>query len=258
MPTPFSGMDPYVERGNLWPNVHSSLIVALRDELAPRLRPRYYVAVEERSVRLGIDDVAFAVRPDLAVVQSSSTQFSFQAITQEASNVVTVELPMSDEVRETYLAIYDLSNERVVTVVEVLSPTNKTNGLGRRQYEQKRLELLGTLTHLVEIDLLRGGPPMPMRGSVVPSDYRILVSRAERRPQADLLPFSIRQPIPTLRFPLQAGDDEPEVDLNHLVHALYDRAGYDLRIDYKNEPEPPLVGDDTRWAEALLHTAGLR
>ena len=99
---------------------------------------------------------------------------------------------------------------------------------------------------------------MPMRGYHGPSDSRLLVSRAERRPHADLLPFSIRQPIPAFRLPLAPGDDEPEVDLNRLLHDLYDRAGYDLRIDYCAEADPPLMGGDAAWADALMRAAGLR
>jgi hypothetical protein len=250
-------MDPYLERASLWPNVHNSLIIALRDELAPMLRPRYYVAVEERTVRLGLDNLLFAARLDVAVVRSPSRVAEAPA-TYEPSGIVTVELPLPDEVHEVYLEIHDVGPDRVVTVFEILSPTNKEPGEGRRQYEQKRLALLGTLTHLVEIDLLRSGHPMPMRGYIGQSDYRILVSRAERRPRADLLPFGLRQPIPAFQLPLLAGDAEPEVDLNRLLHALYDRAGYDLRIDYRAEADPPLAEADMAWADALLRGAGLR
>ncbi len=172
--------------------------------------------------------------------------------------LVTVELPMPDEVRETYLEIRSAAEDRVITVLEVLSPSNKRPGEGREQYLRKRLNILGTLTHLVEIDLLRGGQPMPMSGYPGTGDYRILLSRAERRPRADLLAWSLRQPIPVFHLPLQPEDSEPEVDLNRLLHALYDRAGYDLRIPYGDEPEPPLVGDDLGWADAVLREAGLR
>jgi hypothetical protein len=146
----------------------------------------------------------------------------------------------------------------VITVLEVLSPTSKRPGEGRDLYERKRLTLLGTLTHLVEIDLLRAGLSMTMWGNGTQADYRILVSRSLQRPRADLMPFSVRQPIPEFRLPLQAGDEEPVVDLNWLLHDLYDRAGYDLQINYRAEAEPPLAGDDAAWADALLRAVGLR
>lgn len=259
MSTPFPGMDPYLERADLWPNVHTSLIVAIRDDLAPRLRPRYYVAVEERTVRLGPDDLTFAVRPHVAVAHSLPPAGEQRAHPAGgAPGVITVELPLPEELRETYLEIRETGGDRVVTVVGILSPTNKGLGDGRRQYEQKCLGILGTLTHLVEIDLLRAGQVPPMRGYAGQGDYRLLISRAEHRPRATLLPFGVRQPIPAFRLPLQAGDEEPEVDLTRLLHLLYGRAGYDLRLDYRDEAEPPPEGEDAEWADALLRAAGLR
>lgn len=259
MSTPFPGMDPYLERPDLWPNVHNSLIIAIRDELAPRLRPRYYIAVAERTVRPAPDELAFVARPDVAVV-STSVPAPEQATARESdrTGVVTVELPMPDDIREIWLEVRETATNRVITVLEILSPTNKLAGEGRRQYEYKRLSLLGTRTHLVEVDLLRAGEPMPMWGYTQPTDYRILVSRAERRPRADLFPFSVRQPIPVFRLPLQQADEEPEVELNRLLHELYDRAGYDLRIDYRGDPVPPLAEADASWADALLRAAGRR
>lgn len=249
-------MDPYLEQPALWPNVHSSLIVAIRDELAPRLRPRYYVAVEERMVGVGPDDLLFAVRPDAAVVGSPAPDAGGTSARGDVGRVVTVALPMAEQVRETYLAIREARGDQVITVLEILSPTNKLPGEGRRQYEQKRLALLGTRTHLVEIDLLRSGEPMPMLGYSGHSDYRVLVSRAEKRPLADLWPFSVREPIPSFHVPLQPTDDEPSLDLNRLLHDLYDRAGYDLRIDYSGAAAPPLSGEDAAWAAALLRVGG--
>lgn len=244
-------MDPYLEQPSLGPNVHSSLIIAIRDDLAPILRPRYYVAVEERMVSLEPDDLLFAVRPDIAVVSSQVAEDTGATARENVGRIVTAALPMSEQVRETYLEIRAGHGNQVVTVLEILSPTNKLPGEGRRQYEQKRLGLLATQTHLVEIDLLRAGQPMPMPGYAGRSDYRILISRAEKRPLADLLPFSVREPIPTFHVPLQPDDEEPELDLNRLLHALYDRAGYDLRIDYAAAPEPPLLDEDATWAAGL-------
>ena len=90
------------------------------------------------------------------------------------------------------------------------------------------------------------------------SHYRILISRAEQRPRAVLLPFNVRHPIPSFRLPLQPGDDEPLVDVNHLLHLLYDRAGYDLRINYRVDADAPLAEADAVWADALLRAAGWR
>lgn len=255
MPTPFPGMDPYLEHHTLWPNVHSSLIVALRDDLAPRLRPRYYVAVEERTILSGPDDVTFALRPDAAVIEPQPLHEAV-AVYEAVTHRRTVLVPLPDEIRETYLEIRSVAEDRVVTVVELLSPTNKRPGESCRRYEEKHLAIFGSRTHLVEIDLLRAGEPLPMDGCPPDVAYRILISRAKRRPQADLLVFGVREPIPDFRLPLLPNDDEPTVALNRLLHALYDRAGFDLRIDYTQPPEPPLPEADAAWAADLLRSVG--
>lgn len=258
MPTPFPGMDPYLERPALWPDVHNRLIVALADDLAPRLRPRYVIAVEERVYHYQPAALTFAGRPDLTVARLNEPAARCRASpAPRSAGVAVVELPMPDLAREAYLEVRG-RDERVVTVLEILSPANKVPGEGRELYERKRRRVLDSLTNLVEIDLLRGGQPMAMSGDGQPSHYRILVSRGHARPWADLYYFGVRDSIPAFPLPLQAGEEEPAVALEDLLHALYDRAGYDLRIDYRGEPEPPLDAEDAAWAAALLHEAGLR
>jgi hypothetical protein len=151
-----------------------------------------------------------------------------------------------------------VGTDYVITVLEVLSPTNKRPGRGRRLYEDKRMEVLTTRSHLVEIDLIRSGEPMPLIDNGRVSDYRILVSRGDRRPNAILYPFGVRQPIPAFPLPLKANDQEPMVDIGQLLHDLYDQASYDLRIDYTGDPDPPLLSVDAAWADRLLHQQGLR
>jgi hypothetical protein len=256
MPTPFPGMDPYLERAELWPGIHNRLIASVADALGPLLLPRYFVSVEERTYTVAPDDLVFAGRPDMAVVdlRGDTTEHALDSASEGA---VLVEVPRLDEVRETFLEIRSTANERVVTVLEILSPSNKRPGAGREQYVAKRLDIFSSWTSLVEIDLLRAGEPMPVFGWSGQSDYRILVSRG-RRTRATLLPFGVRRPIPRFVLPLLKGDDEPTVDLGALLHALYDRAGYNLRIDYRGEADPPLADADAAWADELLRSAGLR
>ncbi|MBC8077638.1 MAG: DUF4058 family protein [Chloroflexales bacterium] len=257
MPTPFPGVDPYLERPSLWPDVHNRLLVLLAEQLTPVLRPRYYAAIEERTYLVEPAELVLVGRADVAVVEPMQ-----QALVEHAQQphhaLSTVEVPMPDEVVETFLEVREVGSGRVITLVEVLSPSNKRPGDGRDQYERKRLRVLGSQTHLVEIDLLRGGPPLPLRGAIAASHYRILVSRADQRPRAALLSWSVRVKSPPFVLPLQSGDAEPSIDATGLLHGLYDRAGYDLRIDYREEPEPPLAGEDAAWADALLRAAGLR
>ena len=254
MPTPFPGMDPYLEQPAIWPDLHNSLIVALRDDLAPRLRPRYYVSIEERTYTVEPGDLLLTGRADVAIVGPAR---SAPAPERAESGGVMVLVEMPDQTRETYLEVRSATGE-VITLVEILSPTNKRPGEGRGLYLRKRRSVLDTFTHLVEIDLLRAGEPMPVRGWAGQSDYRMLISRGNRRPRALLLPFDVRQAIPSFVLPLQPNDTEPTVDLGQLLHALYDRSGYDLRLNYRAEADPPLIGDDAVWAAGVLHEAGLR
>lgn len=132
-------------------------------------------------------------------------------------------------------------------------------GEGRRHYERKRLEIFGTLTHFIEIALLRAGQPLPVRNPSQQVGYHILISRASQRPKAELFTFGIQQAIPDFYLPLQAGDNEPLVALNQILHALYDRAGYDLRIDYTKAPPPPTLSlADAAWLETHLKAVGMR
>ena len=258
MATPFPGMDPYLERSDVWPDVHNRLIVALADYLAPRVRPRYYVSIEQRAYKQEPGGLSFLGRPDVAVVAEPAVAYQVAPTTDlRPVSTITVELPIPDILRETYLDVKDSDGE-IITCLEILSPANKVPGRGRSMYEHKRRWVLESRTHLVEIDLLRGGLPMAAAGNGHGMHYRILVSREERRPKADLLPFTVRHPIPDFVLPLQRGDEDVTVPLNTIFHDLYDRAGYDLRVDYRSDPAPPLEGDDTAWADALLCEAGLR
>jgi len=257
VPSPFPGMDPYLEHPMLWSGVHNGLIAALQLSLAPQLRPRYYVAIEERLYITEPDQRVFVGRPDLAVVSQSAAE-STPKPSPSAASALSVQVPLPDEVRETYLEVRDTGTDYVVTVVEILSPTNKRRGRGRRIYEDKRMEVLASRTHLVEIDLIRAGEPMPVAGNGSASDYRILVSRGDCRPNATLYAFGVRQSIPPFALPLKPHDQEPTVDLGLILQDLYDRASYDLRLDYRGEPHPPLPPAEVAWADQLLRRRGLR
>ena len=154
--------------------------------------------------------------------------------------------------RETYLEVRGVAEGDVVTVIEVLSPTNKRPGTGRRLYLDKRVTVLATGTSLVEIDLLRGGDRMPTLGPPIAGDYRLLVSRGWRRPRAEVIAFGLRDRLPAFTVPLRRGEEEPRIDLARVLHALYDRASYDLRIDYRRPAVPPLGADDAAWAAPHL------
>jgi len=252
MKSPFPGMDPYLEHPSLWPDVHNRLIAALADDLSVRVAPRYYVGLERRTYLLKADDMVFIGRPDIAVATTPGVSvFASQPATTSVT-VLEVDVPMQDEVSENFLEIHEVKTGKLITILELLSPVNKLHKQGREEYERKRGYVFRSWTNLVEIDLLRAGDPMPVIGAQVQSDYRILVSRGIQRPRAWLIAFTLRQPIPAFTLPLLPGDDEPEVVLNRILHALYQRARFDLRLDYTQAPIPPLAEANAAWARELI------
>lgn len=248
-------MDPYLEHPGLWPDVHNSLIAAVRETLAPLVAPRYYIGLERRSYQLKPDDLVFIGRPDLAVVKRD--QAPLRGARQPAGvAVLEVDVPMGDEVGEYFLEVREVPSGQLVTVVEMLSPVNKL-GSGRLEYLAKRHHIFRSRTNLVEIDLLRAGEPMPVLGAAARQDYAILVSRGVERPHAQLYTFGVRQPIPAFQLPLLPGEDGPAVELNAILHALYERTRFDLVLDYSRPAVPPLPDVDAGWARALIeNTAG--
>ncbi len=242
MHSPFPGMNPYLENPELWPEVHSRLIVAIADALAPHLLPKYRVAIEKRVYQMTDEDSVLVGIPDVVVGRNLNTekQQTNIAVASPRAKPVTVTVPIPEEVREGYLEVREVGTGEVVTVIEVLSPKNKRSGEGRNAYESKRQHVLGSSSHLVEIDLLRRGQPMPILSNNIQASYGILVSRSNYRPTVELYPFELQEPIPTFLLPLRRGDTEPSVDLQALLHGVYDRAGFDLAIDYTREPVPSL------------------
>ncbi|MGL5064448.1 MAG: DUF4058 family protein [Microcoleus sp.] len=261
MPNPFPGMNPYLENPELWPQVHHLLISIIFESLVPQLLPRYIVDIEKRIYQLRGEDSVLVGIPDVTVqrspVQTNPTASNI-AVAAPPAAALRVRVPMPVEFREGYLEVRDTETREVVTVIEVLSPANKRPGKGREMYEAKRDKIFGSRTHLVEIDFLRSYQPMPVLGNDIEASYRILVSRGNRRPLADLYVFNLPDPIPAFPLPLRGEDAEPIVDLQALLNAVYDRAAYDFRIDYTAQPVPPLSETDVIWADALLRERGLK
>ncbi|NES20333.1 MAG: DUF4058 family protein [Symploca sp. SIO3E6] len=243
----FPGMNPYLEHPSLWAEVHSWLIVQLARFLNPSLIPKYRAAVEKR---VYLDSLLVGI-PDTSVFSGKAeTEPKPGVTTQVLSKPVRVTVPLTEEITERYLEIREVKTGRVVTVVEVLSPKNKRGGKGREQYLTKRQKVLHSATHLVEIDLLRTGNCMPMV-EVIPSNYRILVSRANLRPEAELYPFNVRESIPQFLLPLQPRDQEPVVNLPEVLRQVYQEAALDFAIDYSVQPVPALSDSDFQWVQAL-------
>ncbi|MFB2973090.1 DUF4058 family protein [Aerosakkonema sp. BLCC-F183] len=267
MPSPFPGMNPYLENPELWSEVHHRLITAIAIAIAPDLRPKYRVAIEKRTYLSDIEDSVLVGIPDVGVYakRTAATPTRISSTDASRSNVAlaspteatAVTIPLPEEVRESYLAIKEGKTGTVVTVVEILSPKNKRDKEGRKAYETKRQQVLASLTNLVEIDLLRSGKPMRIIEKIQ-SDYRILISRSNRRPTASLYAFNLRDAIPSFHLPLESGESEPLVELQSLLNNIYDEASFDMAIDYDRQPVPQLKPEDAVWVDELLRTQKLR
>ncbi|MBD2210283.1 DUF4058 family protein [Nostoc linckia FACHB-104] len=260
MNSPFPGMNPYLENPVFWAEVHHRLITALADTIEENIPPQYRVAIEQRTYLSDDSDSVLVGIPDVSIFsqQTSQQQYSSTVTQTATSEGITVMIPVPEYSRESYLEVREVSTGFVVTSIEVLSPKNKRTGEGRKAYETKRKQVLASLSHLVEIDLLRSGKPMSILGEVPVTDYQILISRSETRPQAKLYGFSIRERIPVFSLPLQSEDTEPILDLQSLLNGIYNRARYHLAIDYHQEPVPSLKPEDAAWADTLLRQQGIR
>ena len=262
MPSPFPGMNPYLEDSTFWSEFHSRLIVEISNALIPSLRPKYYIGVETRTytdeggeeLLVGIPD-AIVLPSTQMNAQSTSSELETSGTSEIAvkSRPTRIQLPVPIEVKERYLEVREAGTNTVITTIEVLSPKNKRKGDGRTAYEQKRRRVLGSLSHLVEIDLLRANSPMPMIGMLEPMDYRIVVSRSSSRPAADLYGFSVREAIPDFPLPLKPDDVELRVDLQAIVDRVYDFGSYEMRIDYRRPVPPPALSKaNQQWVDELL------
>ena len=242
----FPGMNPYLESPYRWSEIHTWLIVELARTLNPHLKPKYRAAVETRvytdSVLVGVADAAIFERPTSSARGTTAVALS--------AKPERVPIPMSCEVTERYLEIREITTQRVLAVIEVLSPANKRAGEGRKKYLEKRQKIIASYTHLVEIDLLRQGDAMPA-GEGQKATYQVLISRASERPIAERYAFGLRDPIPPFPIPLDGGDIEPVVDLKALLTKIGQDSGLDGSIDYSTQPQPELSEDDFLWIQSL-------
>lgn len=261
MPSPFPGMDPYLENPVLWPDVHHELISKIRSALNEKLRPKYVARVELR-VYLSDEDEQQREHfiPDLRLEESrnSGKQVAFDTALMEASPSVLVQTKFEEEIEEPRVEILDVADKRLVTVIELLSPANKRPGRGREEFLNKRREIMDSPSHWVEIDLLRGGQPVLSRNRLPACDYAVHVSRHHQRPRGQVWPVRLFDPLPNINIPLLREDKEITLSLSDIMNASYEAAAYDLTVDYKSEPIPPLSSEQAVWADKLLKEKGLR
>lgn len=263
MPSPFPGMDPYLEDPLLWPSVHHLMITHIGATLNRALPSGYVAAFGERVYVAGPDRDIF---PDVFVkgpTVPGAAPSSRQAAIGMLGDPPWVVAVASDEVVEGFVEIRALDQDRpVVTTIEVLSPRNKTLGSeGRQLYRQKQREILASPTHLLEIDLLRSGqhtvaaPREALLGRS-PYDYLVSLSRGDQRYECEVWGIPMRLPLPRVRVPLSGPDPDVVLDLQAVFRGVYEDGAFERVLDYRQPPKVPLGKSESAWAIELLRITG--
>jgi hypothetical protein len=257
-------MDPYLER--FWRDVHTRLVTYACDQLQSRLPADLIARMEERVFVETPEGIGTSMHSDLRVVERGrSSEASAVAVDGVAvAEPELVHVPAGEPVTETFMEIVEArSGHRVVTVIEFLSPTNKTPGPRQELYLQKEHELRQAAVSLVEIDLVRAGHrilagspyaiPQPQRTA-----YIACVRRGWRPTPLEVHRLPLRERLKAIAIPLRQTDRDVALDLQPLVDQAYRNGRYELEFDYRQPPDPPLDAEDAAWADALLHSQGRR
>ena len=254
MPSPFPGMDPYIERPQRWPDFHDSFIAMMRGALQPLLRPKYAASGQER---VYVAEAERLVRPDVAIIPTSRGALAKGAVATvepDAPYLVAIEI---EEIREPFLQIIDVTNDsRVVTAIEVLSPKNKRAGPGRESYLKKRQELWRIGANVIEIDLLRAGRSTVWHGETIaaelePFHYVVVVSRRTPR-RHEVYSTTLRQRLPRIAVPLGANDPDVTLDLQLPFNRCWDEGPYPALLRYDGPPPGKMSKADVKWCLDLL------
>ena len=259
MLSPFPGIDPYIEAQGHWPDFHAGFLTYLRDILDERLPETYVAHLEEQVhlVKMPRESLA-VIRPDLVVLRDPEVAPGRHEL-GGVGTLVPVSIPLEtglvEEVRDTRIEVLRVPELSLVTVVELLSPSNKT-GAGRAEYLEKRLALVDQPIHIVELDFLLGGRRLPMRGPLPFGNAYAFVSRSGRRPACDVYAWTIRDPLPTIPLPLSEPDPDVPLDLSPAFATAYKRGRYARILRYQQPLTLPLSADDRTWAETIQDATG--
>jgi hypothetical protein len=256
-------MDPYLEQ--YWGDVHHRLITYACDQLQDLLPGDLRARVEERVFVEAPKGQERTMYPDIRVVERGRPQKRGPAMATGVALAEPLRIRLPDEpVTQGYIEIIDLATGRpVITVIEVLSLSNKVPGPGRELYEKKQQECRTGGVNLVEIDLLRNGPwVLSVPSYLVPASHRTTYRVCVCRPRAGALGEIYRVPLyerlPVIQVPLRPSDADVPLDLQILIDQCYRNGGYDEDIDYQTAPDPPFSPADGSWADSLLRKQGKR
>lgn len=272
MPSPFPGMDPYLEAPDIWPDFHEHLASELGATLNAQLPPPYYARLESRpEVGITGDVPHRRIVPDVSVQRGGERSKGGVAVLDEPRTEVSEYLEFivsSEPLRHQYVELRDSTRgHELVTLIEIVSPSNKKSGTDRRAYLAKQREVLDSNASLIEIDLLRSGDPVVSLPKIVDAlaelnptpQYVVSVNRAWQRNgnlAYHVFGFTVRDPLPCIPVPLREGETEIALDLEYVFRRAYDRGPYARgAVDYSRPPQPPLDPEDAAWAQALLQSS---
>lgn len=261
MPSPFPGMDPWLEDGEFFPDIHERLIVYAAEALNAAM-PRGYVARTRNMV--WVDD-ELRREPDVSMFGPDQPPPGPSGGLATLPGLVAVgEGRTSDTVEEPYLEILSSKGKRLVTAIEVISLANKRAGeKGRKQYQAKQQEYLLAGVNVIEIDLLRSGPhvtlvsPKRLQRMAGPFDYHVSVAVPRSVGVYFAAAIKLVDRLPAFGIPLDSDVTPVTVDLQPLLDRCYDTGRYADEVRYNVPPEPPLAPEQQAWAEGILRQKGL-
>jgi hypothetical protein len=262
VPCPFPGMDPYLENPKIWREAHHWFISATGEQLQPQLNKRgYYVSVESR---IWVARPERLVIPDVALLTPQKTHATAD---ETSTGTLVADEPvrlrgLATEVREDYLQIYEKETGELITGIEFISPSNKSDHKARRLYVSKRKALEAAEINIVEIDLLRDGKalvrlPKALLATIQPQKYVINVFRGDSL-DYEFYPVELRSRLPRVGIPLKSGERDVVLDIQAAFERVYELGAFLMRIDYNQDPVPALAEEDSKWAAERLIERGVR
>ncbi len=237
MKSPFPGMNPYLE-GHLWPDVHQALAYETRAMLAPQITPKYVTRLNLYAViDTNPEDDLGIFYPDVEVSKRKVQEP--EAAYADTLTPVTTSVSTSPEfeVKIPVVEIRERNGDQLITVIEILSPVNKRPP-GLKPYRKKRRQLHQSGIHLLEIDLLRRGSRALLSEHLPQSHYMVTLTRGNKN-KTDIWAFGIKDQLPVVPVPLKTPDKDVVLNLQKAMATIFERALYQLSLNYEKEPPPP-------------------
>ena len=265
MPSPFPGMDPFLENPRIFPDFHDTMIAFIKEGIQPKLPAPYYAAI---AARVWLEKADRFLGPDVRIHREEGPKPHMHPdngvviIQDTMTKPVVFRVPL-EEIKETYLQVFQhdkKGEKRLITSIEILSPTNKLLGKrGRTLYLRKQREMLRGGVNLVEIDLLRGGThatAVPLDWALAKTggfDYHVSIRRPARAEEYVVYPIPLTASLPTIGVPLLDDDGEVALDLQAIFIKTYDAGNYERQGAYEGRvPDPALTTSQIGWVKKII------